>query len=281
MASFGDRATASVSMGYQIGVTPLQMVAAYASVANGGELVAPRLVRAIVSDGKRTELQKTVIRRTVSPDIAAQVTSILERVVSKEGTAKAAMIDGYSVAGKTGTAQKIINGRYSHSDHVGSFVGFVPSRNPRFVILAVIDNARTIKSFGGVVAAPLFKTVAEATLRQFGVAPNLNAAPPVLVAANSVPPPSEPAVAVRTASTMQPEIDLAAREGVMPDVRGLSAREALRVLARVGIEARITGDGFVATQGITPGTPLERGRVCALVLRRQLIPIAGDTGTQE
>ncbi len=80
---------------------------------------------------------------------------------------------------------------------------------------------------------------------------------------------------------MQPEIDLAAREGVMPDVRGLSAREALRVLARVGVEARITGDGFVATQGITPGTPLERGRVCALVLRRQLIPIAGDTGTQE
>ena len=89
------------------------------------------------------------------------------------------------------------------------------------------------------------------------------------------------AVAIRSASMMQPEIDLAAREGLMPDVRGLSAREALRVLARVGVEARITGDGFVATQGIVPGTPLERGRVCALVLRRQLIPIAGDTGTQE
>jgi cell division protein FtsI (penicillin-binding protein 3) len=280
MASFKERALASVSMGYQIGVTPLQMVAAYASIANGGELISPRLVRAVVSDGKRTEVPKTVIRRTVSPDVAAQVTSILERVVSKDGTAKAAMIDGYTIAGKTGTAQKIINGRYSHSDHVGSFVGFLPSRNPRVVILAVIDNARTIKSFGGVVAAPLFKTVAEATLRHIGVAPNVNAGPPVLVAANGAPPPAEP-VAYRSASVMQPEIDLAAREGVMPDVRGLSAREALRVLARVGVEARITGDGFVATQGITPGTPLERGRVCALVLRRQLIPIAGDTGTQE
>ena len=281
MAAFKDRAVASVSMGYQIGVTPLQMVAAYGSVANGGELIAPRLVRAVVSDGKRIELPKTVIRRTVSADVASQVTSILERVVSKEGTAKAAMIDGYSIAGKTGTAQKIINGRYSHSDHVGSFVGFVPSRNPRVVILAVIDNARGVMGYGGVVAAPLFKTVAEATLRHIGVAPNVNPGPPVLVASNGVPPPAEPSVAIRSAGMMQPEIDLAAREGVMPDVRGLSAREALRVLARVGIEARITGDGFVATQGITPGTPLERGRVCALVLRRQLIPIAGDTGTQE
>jgi cell division protein FtsI (penicillin-binding protein 3) len=280
MASFKESALASVAMGYQIGVTPLQMVAAYGSVANGGELVAPRLVRAVFSVGKRVELARTVVRRTLTPEAAATVTGILEQVVDR-GTARAARIDGYSIAGKTGTAHKVVNGRYTPNEHNASFVGFLPSRHPRAVIVAVIDTPRRGGHFGGVVAAPLFKRVAEATLRHLGVPPNVDAPPPVLVARDLEPAPDISPVTVRSASVLQPALDLAERDGVMPDLRGLSARDALRSLARFGLEVRIEGDGFVALQGIAPGTPLERGRLCTLTLRRQLIPIAGETGTQE
>src|SRR5262249_54452443 len=141
MASFKDQALGSVSMGYQIGVTPLQMVAAFGSVANGGELIAPRLVRAVISDGHRVEVPPTVVRRTISPDAAAEVTGIPEQVVPR-GTAEAAQIDGYTIAGKTGTAHKVINGHYAPNDYNASFVGFLPSRQPRVVVIAVIDTPR-------------------------------------------------------------------------------------------------------------------------------------------
>jgi cell division protein FtsI (penicillin-binding protein 3) len=282
MATLKDSALASISMGYQIGVTPLQVAAAYASIANGGELLAPRLVRAVVSDGRRVEAERVVVRRTVTPEAAAQVTSILEQVVSSEhGTARGLRIAGYTIGAKTGTAHKVINGRYAPNDYNASFVGFLPSRHPRAVVLAVIDTPHRGGYTGAVIAGPLFKKVAEATLRHLGIPPNVDAAPPVLVARNEVPPPTESAVAMRTAAVMQPAIDSAARDGVMPDVRGLSARDALRVLARLGIEARISGDGFVALQDIAPGTPLDKGRICTLALRRQLIPIGETAGTSQ
>jgi cell division protein FtsI/penicillin-binding protein 2 len=284
MSSFPDVSLASVSMGYHIGVTPIQMVAAFASVANGGELVAPRLVRAVLTDGHRTELPRKVVRRTITPEVADTLTTVLEQVVER-GTAKNfARMDGYMLAGKTGTAHKVINGRYSPSDYNASFVGFLPSRHPKAAVVVVIDTPRNGGYTGGAIAAPVFKRIAEATLRHLGVPPTLNRTPTVLVARNGNNAQDEKTVMpvqVRSVATLQPAIDLAARQGLMPDVRGLSAREALRILASAGIEARISGDGFVATQGITPGTPIERGKVCALVLRRQLIPIASDIGTQQ
>src|SRR5205814_4163807 len=122
-----DTALASVSMGYQVAVTPLQMVSAVSSVANGGAYVEPRVVRALYRDGRRYQLSPKMLRRTVSADTAATLTDIMENVVAA-GTAKRAQIPGYTIAGKTGTAQKLIDGRYSHADHYASFVGFLPSR---------------------------------------------------------------------------------------------------------------------------------------------------------
>ncbi len=112
---------------------------------------------------------------------AAQLTAIMEAVVER-GTAKAAQIDGYTIAGKTGTAHKVINGGYSQSEYNASFVGFVPSRKPALTIIVVIDSPHGKGYTGGAVAAPIFKRIAEASLRHLGIAPTVNPAPPVLVA---------------------------------------------------------------------------------------------------
>ena len=175
-------ALASVSMGYQVAVTPVQMAAAVSAVANGGELVEPHVVRAFIRNGRREEVPRKVIRRAINPETAATVTQIMEAVVER-GTAKSfAQIEGYTVAGKTGTASKLVNRQYSKSDYNASFVGFVPSRTPAVVIVVVIDSPHAKGYYGAVVSAPVFKRIADATLRHLGIGPNVNPPPPVIVA---------------------------------------------------------------------------------------------------
>jgi cell division protein FtsI (penicillin-binding protein 3) len=201
----------------------------------------------------------------------------MEQVVER-GTAQAAQIPGYTIAGKTGTANKLENGHYSPSDFNASFVGFIPSRDPALAILVVMDSPHGARGhFGGSVSAPVFKRIAEQALTYLGVGPNLNAPPPVLVTRHdprreeSISPQPARTAAVLTA-VMEP-----ARAGLMPDLRGLSAREALRILARIGMAARMTGDGFVVEQSPEAGLPLERGDTCAVRLgRRPPAPVAAS-----
>ena len=120
-----DSALASVSMGYQIGVTPLQMAAAASVIANGGTLYEPHVVRATMKGGVRTAVPPKAVRQAILPETAAMLTTIMEGVVT-DGTAKRAALASYTVAGKTGTADKLVNGRYSPSQQNVSFVGFVP-----------------------------------------------------------------------------------------------------------------------------------------------------------
>jgi cell division protein FtsI (penicillin-binding protein 3) len=267
-------ALASVSMGYQVGVTPLQMISAVSSVANGGRLLQPRVVRAFIKDGRRVEVPHKEMRRTIEPDTAATLTTIMEQVVER-GTARAAQIDGFTIAGKTGTAAKLVNGHYQTSDYNASFVGFIPSRKPRLTILVVIDSPHTKGHTGGAVSAPVFKRIAEAAVTYLGVPPNLNPPPPVLVArreaaadGGAAPQPARAAGVL--AATLEP-----ARNGLMPDLRGLSAREALRLLSRIGMTARMTGDGFVLDQYPLPGSALVRGDACTLRLGRRALPVRG------
>ncbi len=262
-----DSALASVSMGYQVGVTPLQMVAAVSSVANGGEYVEPRVIRAVYRDNRRYAVQPKVVRRTISADTAATLTTIMEGVVER-GTAKAAQIPGYTIAGKTGTAAKLNNGHYSGTDYNASFVGFVPSRNPAVAIIVVTDSPHGAAGHtGGMVSAPVFKRIAEATLRYLGVGPTINPELPVLVARHDStggsPTGGEP-------SDDQPVVSLVADgpPGTVPDVRGMSAREAVRKLVKLGLTARASGDGVVVAQNPQPGEPLEPGAVCRLTLER-------------
>ena len=274
-AKLDSSALASVSMGYQVAVTPLQMATAVSSVANGGSLMEPRVVRAFIKDGRRSMVAPKVLRKTVSSATLSELRTMMEGVVER-GTAKSAQIDGYTIAGKTGTASKLVNGHYSRSDYNASFVGFVPSRQPALTIIVVIDSPHGRGYTGGVVAAPIFKRIAEASLRQLGVAPTINALPPVLAARSESA--AEPVVQ-RPRSDDTGVVTAAippAQPGVMPDLRGQSAREALRILARIGSSARISGQGVVIDQSPAAGEPLGTGEVGVLKLGRHVpIPAAG------
>jgi cell division protein FtsI (penicillin-binding protein 3) len=254
-------------MGYQVGVTPLQMAAAVSSIANGGELMEPRIVRAVISDERRTPVPHKPVRRTVSPATAALLTGMMEQVVER-GTGSRAAVPGFTVAGKTGTAQKVVNGRYSQSDYNASFVGFVPSRQPVFAIVVVIDSPRGDNLYyGGSVAAPIFSRIAEAALRQYGVPPSVNSVPPVIVARG------EGAHQMRLAGTLPAIVTVTDATGaapIIPDLRGLSARDGLRMLAALGLAARLEGAGVVVNQDPAPGTHVERGSVSLLRLDREL-----------
>ena len=265
-SKLNDSALASVSMGYQIAVTPLQMAAAASVIANGGTLYEPHVVRAIVKNGQRTLIPPKAVRRTVLPETAVTLTDIMERVVT-DGTAKSARLVSYTVAGKTGTADKLVNGRYSPSQQNVSFVGFVPSRNPVLAVIVMVDSPRVGGDTGGVIAAPIFKRIADASLRRLGVTPTIDPAPPVIVARDERPAPPAPIVAPAVVA-----LNGDAPDSALPDLTGMSAREALRELARLGLTARMQGAGVVIDQTPAAGSLIEPGGSCTLVLNRRPPP---------
>jgi cell division protein FtsI (penicillin-binding protein 3) len=171
---WGRRSVASISMGQEIGVTPIQMVAAVAAIANDGVLMKPYVVSEIRDTHGRVlkQMLPQVKRRVIAPDTARTVTAILEGVVT-DGTGGKAAIPGFRVAGKTGTAQKIDprTGTYSATQFVGSFVGFVPAEAPRLAMIVVIDEPQG-EAWGGTVAAPVFRRVGEQVLNYLGVSSN-------------------------------------------------------------------------------------------------------------
>ena len=256
-----DSELASMSMGYTVGVTPVQMAAAVSAIANGGVLYQPHVVGAMIRDGSRQAVEPKALRRVISPETAATMRTIMEGVVER-GTAKAARLERYQVAGKTGTAAKIINGVYSQTDYNSSFVGFVPSRAPAFTILVVIDTPR-VGQYGGTVAAPVFKAIAEAALQHVGVRPSLNPLPAIIVADGVNGVRAEPVRA-----TTPPTIQYAGGRPVMPDVRGLGARDALRILTAAGLVSQLNGSGTVTSQWPLPGEPIESGGWAMLDLGR-------------
>jgi cell division protein FtsI (penicillin-binding protein 3) len=264
-SKLNDSALASVSMGYQVGVTPLQMAAAASVIANGGILYEPHVVRATVKGGVRTVVEPKAVRRAILPATAATLTEIMEKVVI-EGTAKNARLVSYDVAGKTGTADKLVNGRYSPYQQNVSFVGFVPSRQPVLTVIVMIDSPRAGGDTGGAIAAPIFKRIADASLRQLGITPSINPVPPVIVARNQHTPVT-PTAAVVTPNVVAMPANMT--ETGLPDLRGMSAREAVRELARLGLTARMEGIGVVVDQNPVPGSPLEPGATCTLVLNRR------------
>ena len=161
---------ATISFGQGIAVTPLQMASAFAVIANGGNLVRPYVVRRILDvDGTvLQEIVPTVVRAGVlRPEVALATAQVLEKVVLPGGTGGRAAVQGIRVAGKTGTAQKVENGRYGRG-RIASFAGFYPADAPRVVLLVVIDEPKT-SQWGGMVAAPAFAEIAEASLDRLGL----------------------------------------------------------------------------------------------------------------
>jgi cell division protein FtsI (penicillin-binding protein 3) len=265
-SKLNDSALASVSMGYQVAVTPLQMAAAASVVANGGTLYEPHVVRAVIMGAERNVIAPKPVRQAILPETAATLNEIMQRVVT-DGTGKNAKLVSYTVAGKTGTADKLVNGRYSGAQQNVSFVGFVPAQRPELTVIVMVDSPRVGGDTGGAIAAPIFKRISDASLRYLGTTPTINQAPPVIVARNQRTP-------VTPASTAgEPNViamPAHMTEAGLPDLRGMSAREALRELARVGLTAKMHGTGVVTEQDPPAGSPYEPGATCTLVLNRRL-----------
>ena len=159
-------------MGHAIAATPLQVHCAMSVIANQGIYMQPQIVKRIYYKDGNTAINYApqAVRRVLSPKVASLMSEMLAEVVGPEGTARRASLDGFKVAGKTGTSQKIVNNRYSTKDHVASFSGFFPAQRPRLVITVVVDSPH-LKGvgYGGIVAAPSFKSIAEQAANYLGI----------------------------------------------------------------------------------------------------------------
>ena len=164
-----------ISFGHGIAATPLQLATAVSAIANGGDLMKPYLVRAITDSNGRLvhSFEPRNVRRAISPETAATVAGIMKTVITKGGTGTAAALDSYTVSGKTGTAKKIdAGGTYTEGKYIASFVGFTPATSPEITVLVIVDEPRE-KYYGGLVAAPAFRKIANQTLNYLNVPPDI------------------------------------------------------------------------------------------------------------
>jgi cell division protein FtsI (penicillin-binding protein 3) len=242
-AAWSGTSLTRIAIGYEVDATPLQLLAAYGALANGGMLMEPYLVaeRRDLTGRTLWQARPTPIRRVMKAETARTLLPAFQDVV-EDGTATRARIDGLPVAGKTGTARKVSRGGYEQGAYRASFVGFFPADDPQVVLVVVLDEPAA-SAYGGVVAAPIFRRVAERWLTTLPdvarrVAPSDTLSPPVLhVAAIGQALPDE-------ATT------------TMPDFTGRSVRTALHWLGARGVAVRIDGRGRVVDQHPRPGTPL-------------------------
>ncbi|WP_338555671.1 penicillin-binding transpeptidase domain-containing protein [Paenibacillus sp. KS-LC4] len=303
-----DIARASFGQG-PVSVTPIQQIAAVAAVANGGNLMQPQIIKQIYNPNTNTtqKFEPKVVRRVISEETSNKVGEYLEQVVSDQsnGTGKNAYIEGYRVAGKTGTAQKIINGKYSKNKYVVSFIGYAPVENPKVVVYIVVDEPNDPLAGGGTVAAPAFKEIVYKTLRHMGVMPD-NALEEAITD-KKTPTVKLPDVTEKNLSQAQAELKArnvmfevvgtgttvvkqvpAAGENIaptqrvylvteqqdkltIPDMTGLSLRDALEVASLMNVQLLAEGEGFIISQK-------EDKQGDKRILRVQLSPPTGAEG---
>ncbi len=271
----------SISMGQEIGVTPLQMITAVSAIANGGMITRPHVVRATRQGTRLVEPQEPQPRRVIQETTAATMRRMMEGVVLG-GTGKLAQLDGYTTAGKTGTAQKfdITTGHYSAHDLIASFVGFAPINTPAITVLVVLDSPAGNHE-GGQVAAPAFKRIAQQVLAYMDVPHDIPVQtktlragrPPVtdqsLSDASDFDPlrtdsspaaeDSTPAVPPQSAGTPA-TVELAEGDGIpVPQLAGKTVREAIEECVKLGLTPVLVGTGIAVEQSPDPGVMIRRG----------------------
>ncbi|MEZ4227421.1 MAG: penicillin-binding protein [Polyangiaceae bacterium] len=267
--------TAAASFGQGISVTNLQMAMATAALANGGELMEPIIVKRVTTaTGELVRYAAPRVRRRVVPRrVAATLAEMMVAVTEGEGTGLEAAIDGYQVAGKTATAQKIdpTTGRYSFDKYVASFVGFVPAKKPVVAIAVMVDEPM-VEHAGGAVAAPIFRNVARMALKYKGL--TAGDTPAVDVASlSTTPDPANAAYEVLrqakgempTVQVAEPTARLSAGSVRVPDMTGWPVREAVRRMAELGLSAKIVGSGILARQTPAPNGAVKKGGSVVLV----------------
>jgi cell division protein FtsI (penicillin-binding protein 3) len=243
---------ATIAFGQGVSATVIQQCAAISAIANGGVVMKPYLVEKITSENGEVlqEFAPMSRRRVISPDVAKVVTRMMESVTAEGGTGTNAAVDGYRVAGKTGTAQKVdpVTKGYSVDKRTASFLGFVPADNPRLTIMVVIDEPKT-SSYGGVVAAPAFREIARQALCYLQVAPTGSVkAKGREVVQEAAPPPSLTLMAAAEGTVVAGD-----EGGVMPDFRGMSMRQVLRSMEKRGLNIKLIGSGRAVEQNPVPG----------------------------
>jgi len=298
-----DGSVASISMGHELTVTPLQMVQAMSVIANGGYLVRPRLVDAIGSEGNKRTLERPAKKQVLSATVAAQMRAMLERTI-ESGTGRLAQAPGYRVGGKTGTAQMVDKetGRYSHEDYVASFLGLAPINDPKIVVLVVLEAPKG-EYYGGQVAAPVFRDITAQALRLLDVQPDQpvrptprkKSIPAEMLAdfvemapeeARGVPSAADGSILVARSAPIAPNGELAPpavaapkalrlTDLTAPDLRGMTLREALVKASGLGLQVDSQGTGVVVRQSPPTGTPMEVGAQMRLELGR-LVAEAGS-----
>ena len=281
----------SVSMGQEIGVTPIQLITAVSAIANNGVMVRPHVVKGIGSGEKLTAIDGTEGKRVVRPETAATLRRLMEGVVLN-GTGTWARLDGWTAAGKTGSAQKIdpATGRYSRTDLIASFTGFAPISNPAVAILVSLDSPVGLHE-GGQVAAPVFKRVAEQVLAYMDVPRDVPLNPQLIqaaykkrlaseagqledfsptdfsgqleapVAASNLTEPRNTGTGARGA-IRAPEVALGAEEAgdiAVPDFSGKTMREVTELCLRLGLEPQLVGSNLAVQQYPEAGSKLRRG----------------------
>jgi cell division protein FtsI (penicillin-binding protein 3) len=287
---WGSYSIASVSMGQEVGVTPLQVVTAVSALANGGLLYRPHVLQEMMHGDQRLPLEGTPgidePRRVVRSETAATLRRLMEGVIL-HGTGKAARLDGWTVGGKTGTAQKIdpATGRYSPKNVIASFAGFAPINNPAVTILVTIDSPGGYPHDGATVAAPVFKRIAEQVLPYLDVAQDVPLSPQLMQTAynakrdtdegalddlapidfSAQPEPAEDGVKADSAkTTLQklPEVMMAVDEGgdiAVPDFAGKTMREVTESCLKLGLNPVLVGSNLALQQVPAAGTKARRG----------------------
>jgi len=241
---------ATMSIGQSVAVTPIQLVTALSSLANGGNLIKPKLVRAIEDPVNKslTNIETQVIRQVISKGTASQLNRILQRVVF-EGTAKKSFIEGYVVAGKTGTAEVPGQKGYSADKYVSSYAGFAPADNPRIAVLVMVAEPKGEKYHGGDVAAPAFQTLARDTMRYLNLPEN----------------PDLPKQKSTLKSEEKPAVSKGSSLVRIPSVLGFPVEEARNFLVESGLRPDVVGkQGLIYDQKPAGGSLLKRGAVVSI-----------------
>ena len=257
-----------LSFGYELSVTPIQLISAYAAVINGGILYQPQIIRRIM-DSKGVVLSENVpkqIRSVITKETSNRMREYLRGVVDK-GTGKAAKLDFISVGGKTGTSQKLVDGKYSKSQYNSSFIGFFPVENPQILCLILVNSPERGK-YGGVVAAPIFKEVAEKIVKSnekfYQSNQSIKQEKPELINNYSSNNPESKITPVSNHITKKIDNNYALKNNLMPDLSNYSLRDALLFLSKFGLKYTVSGSGTVVAQSIPPGVRIQKGMTCKI-----------------
>lgn len=244
---------ATISFGQGVTATALQIATAVSAVANGGNLMKPYLVERITDDSGNVLKQfgPQVRRRVISEKTARTVTNMLEGVVNEGGTGTGAAVDGFRAGGKTGTAQKVdpATRGYSAKKRTASFVGLVPLEKPKLVIFVVVDEPTT-SPYGGVVAAPAFSAIAQQSLCYLKVPPQH----PIAKKKGSEPVQTAKSEVQQLPEVVEGGVVEGSDAGAMPNFRGMSMRQVLRIMEKRGLNVKLQGSGRAVEQNPPPGS---------------------------